>query len=179
VIRRSAAGLPRPGFPASSGVIALAIAVISLAINPAPAPAAATRAEYVAQVDPICHAADLKGKRLFEKHRLPKAIDLGSLQYGGREGQLIVARQIVLNNRRVVGPSIASISTIPPPPGDEVLISTWIGDLRFYKRNTDKAARAIRKGKPHRAYHLIVATFGPIFEDAEALEPWGFQYCTS
>jgi hypothetical protein len=178
-VTRSSATATRRGGPTPSRLIAPGIAAIALAIIPAQASATATRAEYVAQVDPICHGADLKAKRLSKKHHLPRVIDLGSLQYGGREGQLVVARQIALNNRKVIGPFIAQVSTIPPPPGDEALIAKWIGDYRFYKRNTDKAVRAIRRGKPHRAYHLIVSTFPPIFEDAAALEPWGFQYCTS
>jgi hypothetical protein len=44
------------------GLIALAITLIALAIIASTAAAASTRAEYVAQVDPICHAAHVKEK---------------------------------------------------------------------------------------------------------------------
>jgi hypothetical protein len=153
--------------------------MIALAMKPSPSDAAGTRAEYVAQVDPICHAADLKGKRLTRKHHLPEVIELGELRSGEREDQLIVARQLGLNAHKVIGPFIAAVSPIPPPPGDEAIIAKWIGDYRFFMRNSIRAVAAIRHGKPRRAYHLVIVTFPGIFEDAQALEPWGFQYCTS
>jgi hypothetical protein len=160
-------------------LIALASMLIALAINPAVAPAASTRAEYVAQVDPICHAADLKSKRLTRKHHLPRVIELGDLRSGDRDDQLIVARQLALGAHKVVGPFIAAISPIPPPPGDEAVIAKWIGDYRFFMRNSIRAVAAIRHGKPRRAYHLVIVTFPGILDDIETLGPWGFQYCTS
>jgi hypothetical protein len=153
--------------------------LIAVAIGAAPAQGASTRAEYVAQVDPICHAAELKGERLAKKHHLPRVIDLEDLRSGDRKSQLIVARQIALSNRKVVKPFIATVSTIPPPPGDEAIITEWIGAYRFFTRNADKAVRSIHKGKPRRAYHLFLATVSPILETGEALEPWGFRHCTA
>jgi hypothetical protein len=160
-------------------VIALAATMIALTATAPSAKATATRAEYVAQVDPICQAADLKGKRLAKKHRLPRVIELGELLGGDRDSQLTVARQLALNNRKILPPFIASISTIPPPLGDEGTIAKWIADQRLFERNTDKAVRAIRRGKPRRGYRLILASLRPVLEDYEALEPWGFQYCTT
>jgi hypothetical protein len=159
-------------------VIALAITMIALVITASTASAASTRAEYVAQVDPICHAADLKGKRAAKKHHLPRVIELGDLQLGERDSQLRVARQIALNNK-IIRPFIAQIAAVPPPPGDEGVISKFIADLRSYTVHGDKAVRAIRHRKPHRAYHLILAALEPLLEDNENLKPFGFQYCVS
>jgi hypothetical protein len=153
------------------------VLLVVLVCAPA-ARAASTRAEYVAQVDPICHAADLKGKRAAKKHHLPRVIDLGDLQLGERDAQLTVAKQLALNNK-VIRPFIAQVAAVPPPPGDEGVISKFIADLHSYTVHGDKAVRAIRHGKPHRAYHLIVAALGPLVEDNENLKPFGFQYCTT
>jgi hypothetical protein len=162
----------------SATLIAAAITLIALAIRPAMAPAASTRAEYVAQVDPICHTTDVRGKRLMRKHHLPTVIDLNELRGGGRDDQLVVAKQLALSSHQVIGPFIAAISPVPAPPGDEDIIAKWIGDYRFFMRNSIRAVHAIRQDKARRAYHLILATFPGILEDVQALEPWGFQYCT-
>jgi hypothetical protein len=153
--------------------------MVALAITATAVYGASSRVEYVAQVDPICHTADLKGKRLTRKHHLPSVIELGDLRSGDREDQLIVAKQLGLSAHKIVGPFIAAVSTIPPPPGDEDIIGKWIGDYRFFMRNSIRAVRAIRHAKPRRAYHLIIATLPLIIEDVEALQPWGFQYCTT
>jgi hypothetical protein len=177
VIRAFPITRQRPSLPADVGLIALAIALVALAITAPAADAASTRAEYVAQVDPICHTTDLKAKRLSRRHHLPRVIDLSVLRSGEREDQLVVARQLALSHK-VIGPFIAAVSPIPPPPGDEAIIAKWVGDYRYFMRNSIRAVRAIRQAKPRRAYHLIVTTLPGIVEDAEALEPWGFQYCT-
>jgi hypothetical protein len=156
--------------------MALGITMVALTISAVPAQAASTRADYVAQADPICHAANLKSKRVMRKHHLSSLIELDDLKSGDREDQLIVARQLSLT-AKLIPPFIAALSPIPAPPGDEATIAKWIGDYRTFGRKSSRGANAIRHSKPHRAYHLVLSAVGPIFKDISALEPWGFQYC--
>jgi hypothetical protein len=150
--------------------------MIALAITTATASAAATRTEYVAQVDPICHAADVRSSKALHKHHLKTAVDLSDLTLGDRADQRRVARQLAISTKIAV-PAAAQIAVVPFPPGDEGILGSWVTDLETFVHNAARSVHVIRAGKPRRAYRLIVRSLNPLVRDDENLQSFGFQYC--
>jgi hypothetical protein len=156
-------------------VLTVAMAVIALAIT-ATAHAASTRAEYVAQVDPICQTATVQVRRALNKHHLKNAILLDDLGSGDRKAELRIVKQLHILHR-FGAPAVEQIAAVPAPPGDEAVIARWVGDLRFYDQRSLQAASAIRAGKSKRARHLILGGLRDLVAVDDELRPWGFQSC--
>ena len=85
-------------------------------VLPATSNAAATRAEFIAQVDPICKRADA------EILPLTKA----SARAIRHENLRLAARKLSTANK-MFRVSLQEIAAVPPPPSDEVLINRWEG----------------------------------------------------
>jgi hypothetical protein len=160
-----------------TGGLALAITAIALSIMATSAHGASTRAEYVAQVDPLCQSSPVQVRQALRRHHLPTVLFLEDLRSGNRKAQLRIAKafQVTIKLDRLVVEQIAGIAS---PPGDEATIAKWVADLRLYVANEGKAVRAIRANKSGRAYKLIVRALPPLIEDNGALKPFGFQHCT-
>jgi hypothetical protein len=128
-------------------VVSVAIALLTLAILvPAPsAQAASTRAEYVAQVDPICQSfVGSENNALSAFFRNAKRIGRvakSSLRSGNFKPFIRQIRRTAgsLNSYAQIHSTLTDqIVAVPAAPGDEATVATWIN----YRRQAETSARA-------------------------------------
>jgi hypothetical protein len=165
--------------------IAIAAALIMLAITAATASAASTRAEYVAQADPICQAGQAQEaaaavplaraiKRAKKHHVLKpskKKLNRKVNRLFVRFFQQVVAIEHSVNDQ---------IATIPPAPDDVSLIQVW---LRARNELLDLEARlfasqTFRDASLKKVLGDFVRLIGLSYETTDIVRDFGFQYCS-
>src|SRR5262249_42222930 len=110
------------------GLIGLAIVVIALAIVAASASAATSRAEWVAQVDPICQVAYVAEKSADKTfHRQTKKAERQSKRghHPSTAARKILFRFYHRTAQATQG-MLNAISPIPAAPGDEATVASWL-----------------------------------------------------
>lgn len=161
-----AGGTPR----LSAGLIAISIALVALTIGVGSANAAATRAEYVAQADPICQAGlNQVGKRLpgliKRIARRPNITPPVAFAYGLALGGKIFAQE---TNK---------LAAIAPPPGDEATVGGWLDGHRTYKRKLDTAVAAGKHKKKKQMLRRFKQAAVAVAQANQLVADFGFQYC--
>lgn len=159
--------------------MALAAAVIGFLAPTAPALAVSSRAEYVSQVDPICRVA---------VPRIYKAF-----VHFGKAGQKVAGpgntRHLKPNSPEFAGPTFHffaaietlyghltdDIATVPPAPGDEPIVASWLQARETVRANLDHARRLAKKRKLPTANKLFgSAGWG---KANYVVKDFGFKYC--
>jgi hypothetical protein len=165
-----------------------ALALVSVgvlcAIAAPNAHAATTRAEYVAQVDPICQAGlaqetvaeqQLNRKlRRLKKHEGPRKTRGRTLKRQARA--LAQFFNVVVTVEQRVN---AQIATIPPATEDTSLIQVW---LRVRGQEIDLARRmshVFAKGRAFAGLGLLFDLLAKAEEEFDLVQDFGFQYCTA
>jgi hypothetical protein len=167
------------GGVSSAIAIAVAIAVLALAIVAQEADAAATRAEYVAQVDPICQAGRAREKaaaRSFKKRvRLLKERGVDLDEPTKRGNRLVVAfyDRIARIYKNVDG----QISAVVPAPGDEAIISEWLKRRERPPDLLERAVHAFARGKEKRSSQLFTKAFRAGLFSQIPVQDFGFKSC--
>jgi hypothetical protein len=150
---------------ARAAPVATALAIIAsvLAFAATPAHAASTRAEYIAQVDPICASASSAEKRaqggighLIKKDRFKAA-----------------ARKFRLTNR-AFGLGVEQVAAVAPPAADAQVIATWVQMLRAQLPLAEKAAKALADGQIGKA---IARLFRASDNTKAYIAGYGFSAC--
>ena len=137
-----------------------------LAVLPTAAHAAATRAEYVAQAEPICGMSNDKIERLNTRFRALR--DKGEF---GRAGKVLRRTGTTLSA------AIVQVRAIPPPPGDGQTISSWLDSVQRIANNHLKMGAAEAHEKFKRVKRLQTAN-ARIASEAHALvADWNFHAC--
>jgi hypothetical protein len=141
--------------------------VLCLLVLPAVAHAAATRAEFVAQAEPICGLANDDIDHLNRRfHRLHEK---------GRYG---AAGRTLRKTGSRLSESIEQVRAITPPPGDEQTIASWLDLVQKIADNNVRLGRA----ESHRHFNQvskIEKRSRKIGGRAHALvADWGFHACT-
>jgi hypothetical protein len=165
------------------GIAVVGGCLITLAIAVAPASAATTRAEYVAQVDPICQNGQaqeavaaqplLRATKRAKKHRNRKTsrkADRALLAYFAQYSNIERAVNI-------------QISTIPTAPDDVSLIQVW---LRVRGETQDSESQIFNTSlNPKAGFKGLVRFFAllgrALIRQQEAVDmvrDFGFQYCS-
>ena len=168
----------------SPRLLTLAIAAGALAIGAGSASAATTRAEWVAQVDPICQngqaqeavaaAPLIQATKRAKKHRSRKT---------SRKADRALAAYFLqyANIERAVN---AQIATVPPAPDDVSLIQVW---LRSRGELLDLESRLLlgpsNPGKGLKGLGRLFADLfeliGKQYEVDDMVRDFGFHYCTA
>jgi hypothetical protein len=176
------------GMPMSMrGAMAIVIALIALAVTAHPAHAATTRAEYVAQVDPICQAGlaqeDAAAKPVLKKL---KRINKHRRQAHTRKARVRLLRQelrtlasffdFVATVEQGVN---AQIATIPPPIEDTSLVQVWLRVRGEAVVTTQRLLRSFAKGDIFGALDLLFEVEAKSAEASDLVRDFGFHYCTS
>lgn len=144
-----------------------ALMAVALLAFPALSSAAATRAEYAAQADPICAAANKDISQL-NKRAEGKA----------RKGKFGAAGKLVKKTGRRLAGSIEQVRAIVPPAGDEQLITDWLALIGRIADNNVALGKAIAKRKPNKA-NEISRSSGSISQQAHDLvQSFPFQSCS-
>jgi hypothetical protein len=144
--------------------------MIALAITTTSAVAATTRAEYVAQADPICKASGdqidkrLPGliKRIAKRPNITPSV---AFAYGLALGGKIFAQET------------NQLAAIAPPPGDEAAVSGWLDGRRTYKRQVDRAVAAGKHNKKKPMLRRFKQAVTAVSQANQLVASFGFQYC--
>jgi hypothetical protein len=143
------------------------LVVVALLAMPALSHAATTRAEFVAQAEPICGLANDDIAHLNERfHRLHEK---GRYRAAGRALQRTGTR---------LSSSIEQVRAITAPPGDEQTIAGWLATIQMV------AGENLRLGQAESRRHFsqipkIKSRIRVFQRQAHALvADWGFHACT-
>lgn len=145
------------------GAIALALLAVS-AVAVTPAHAASTRAEYIAQADPICLSANTAMKQAAK-----------GLQQDKKTGRFKVAARKIRAQAAIFGLAVEQIAAVEAPTSDAQLIGIWVQMLR------SEVPVAHRLAKDYAHGHILTKAYfrlGRLITESEALvASFGFQYC--
>jgi hypothetical protein len=131
-----------------------------------PAVAASTRAEYVAQADPYCAAANQDIRRLNRRAR--KLFRAGHFAAAGGE---------IRKTGRRLSASIAQVRAIPPPPGDEQTIASWLNLVQQIANNNLRLGRAEAKDDVRRILRIEMRTRQISVQAHGVVAGFGFTAC--
>jgi hypothetical protein len=142
------------------------LVLVALAALPTASHAAATRAEYVAQADPICAATNAGIAKLNKDFlRLHK------------KGRYRAAGAALSKTGARLSASVAQVRAITPPPGDEATVASWLGLIDGVAVDNRKMGRAEAKQRFGKVVRLIKRN-SQLHDQAHALvADWGFQSC--
>jgi hypothetical protein len=163
--------------------MAVAIAVVAMAVGSATAYGASTRAEYVAQVDPICQLAIPSYNQAFATFR--KAV---LKKKGGKQALKhpeVVTEQVRLPASRLylsLGSTYAStslqIAAVPPAPDDVERVNAWLSLRAAVAADLQAASRALKNKHLHQFDRTLIQGDLDIRAANASVGDFGFQFCT-
>jgi hypothetical protein len=169
------------------GAIAAGVATAALAMSAAPANAASTRAEYVAQVDPICQAGLAqetaaagpvikKLKRL--DRRAERAHSRKARKRADKRAAILLSRyyDFVTSVEQSV---TAQIAAIPPAIEDTSLIQVWLRARGEQAVATQRLFHALSKGDFLGTFNLLFEVDAKSTEVTDLVRDFGFHYCSA
>jgi hypothetical protein len=157
----------------------LAIA-LALAAGPSSAGAASTRAEYIAQVDPICQSfvAPITGAfssyhkafKALNKHAKSGSIKsfIRSIKRTARTLDAVAQLHLSLT---------AQVSAVPPPAADVATINAWTTALGQEQANEVAAANALRRLKFGAFFKRLDQADSAVNAATNAIAGYGFTVC--
>jgi ribosome-associated translation inhibitor RaiA len=158
-----------PGRTSAHALIAFATTLIALAITVTAAYATTDRTEYAAQVNTICRSANAQQKQLYEAFE--QAIDRLDAKEKKARGRKVAKieqaierlfNQIPVQSLAIADAEHAQVKQIAPAPGDEALVSEWVGinqsvldlnrQIQAIERRAERLFDAPFKGHSIRAF---------------------------
>ena len=162
-------------------VMAFVLSAGLIAVWAAPADAASTRAEYVAQVDPICQSFvgpndDAISAYLRNWKRLGPVASKGTLQQFGAQ-----TKRVASSLKRVAqihADLTNQIAMVPPPTEDFGTVGTWLNDRRQEEALLRSAASILVQFRPYKQYFRKLNLADAADEAAtRTVSGLGFQVC--
>ena len=163
-------------------VITAVLSVGVIAVGAAPANGAATRAEYIAQVDPICesfvgtHDAAVKAYNKDAK-RWEHLAGKGTLKAWLKATRR--ASHSLTRLTQIEESLYEAFAAVPPPAADAVTIGTWLDDRRRSTALSASAAAALNRPVPAigKVFKQIKQANAALAAADRAIEGFGFQVC--
>jgi hypothetical protein len=118
---------------------ALAAATASAEIAPGTIP---SRAEYVAEVEPICQKNTDSNKPILKSAR--QKVNAKNLKGAGADFFKVSSN---------FGKALKSIEAVPRPPEDAPRLEKWFGFLKIVQNNLRKVGKALKEENKVRASH--------------------------
>jgi hypothetical protein len=164
-------------------LIAFGLAVSFLAIAATSASAATTRAEFVAQVDPICQNG--QAQEAVALQPVKRATKRASKHRDSRKLRRRLSRAFGLyyEQRAAIERAVnAQIAAVPPAPDDVSLVQVWLrarGELLDLESQVLTGGVKPRKGLKGvgQIVNLFFQLIGRQQEVADLVRDFGFQYC--
>jgi hypothetical protein len=161
-------------------LFALVVSVGLLAAWPGAAAAAPTRAEYIAQVDPICQSfvAPLGSAwRAYNKNfrDTSRAARKGNSKAFLRGTKKLARSLNLISTTRTT--LIGQIAAVPPPDADAGTITTWLNDLRQEAGIEIAAASKVKRLQFGKFFKLLRQADGVETAGKEAIAGFGFAVC--
>jgi hypothetical protein len=153
---------------------------------PSAASGAATRAEYLAQIEPICQRANEEARRQARKinRALKKSLGKPGTQVKNDKPGKVVADVFVLAVIKLIGAenrlfeqATAQIAAVPPAPGDQAVVNAW---LLGRTQSTELVWFALRAGKhrkPNRMFSLLDASTEALRKGQQPVQAFGLNHC--
>jgi hypothetical protein len=147
--------------------------------------AAATRAEYVAQTDPICQAgqrdmrAEAKRQNPAIKRIAAKLQQHADMLTREQEDDLLgkIAAKEFSPTLKVFPRVTTQVAAVAAAPGDQTAVSRWLGARGAYSTLIRKAVHAASRGKTPTYGRLIERATGKLIEGEIPVEGFGFRFC--
>lgn len=162
--------------------LALPVALIGLAVMAAPANATATRAEYVAQVEPICESAQkptFKAYFAFAKGFRKAGLNGDDPDVSKRimriSDRLLAVFYLRVSN--IYARTTSRITAVPPAAGDEQTVAAWLAGRTRAALLGSQAGRAAKHRKVKRAAHLLDQGIAASQDGAKLVSDYGFKFC--
>jgi hypothetical protein len=143
-----------------------AIAAATLVAGVAGADEGPTRAEYIAQVEPICKQNTEANKRILKGAR--GKVKQGRLPAAG--GQFIHASQ-------AFGQTVQRIVAVPRPAADDARLLKWFRFLRIVRTNLRKVGVALKKENRVLANHEAIRAERSANAANNVSAIFSFKYC--
>jgi hypothetical protein len=146
----------------------------------AQASAASTRAEYIAQVDPICQAFVGPLGDAFSAYQknfkaANRAAKSGTFkQFLRTTKKTAVSLNVIAGTRTSM---IDQIAPVPPVAGDAATISAWLGFLRQESGFESSAASALLRLKTGKFFHNLGQADNAQESGTSAVAGFGFHVC--
>lgn len=162
-----------------TAALALPLLLLAIAVFAAPANAATTRAEYVAQVDPICQQENISQKAVVRS--LNKRVKrLAKRGFDPQKPSKPVARLIIRGYDRLAGlqrGANGSIALVTPAPGDQTTTSSWIQQRAAFATLFQRAGHLFAHQKQRKALGLFFRALRIEDQAEQLIEPFGFRFC--
>ena len=157
--------------------------ILSLGLIAASADAAAaapTRADYVAQVDPICQSAVGPLGAVWSAYnktfkRTDHAVKVGNTK-GFLRGTKKLSQLLVQLSGTRTG-MINQIAAVQPPDADAGTVGTWLGDLRQEVTFEQSAARAILRLRIGKFFSKLRSADRASAAGKAVISGFGFHVC--
>jgi hypothetical protein len=149
---------------ALSLTLALA-AVLIVAVSVASA-AGPTRAEYLAQTEPICQA-NTDGNRTILK----------GVQKKIRNQQFAPAGKQFLRAAAAFKKTINQVDAVPKPDADIALLTPWIAKLRQAQTMLQRIGSLVKKKKAFKAQGIVVKLSRHAIQTNNSVAGFGFESC--
>jgi hypothetical protein len=170
-------------------VVAVAIAMTAVAMT-GTASAAATRSEYVVQVDRVCATTTQGFGRLGSRLKIlfnlkgyagtpaPGRPTPTKKQLRQRRNRFInQLSRLLANLNRAQGSATEQIALIAPAPGDEAAVAQWIAGLRQYETLMASSIRSLRHHKPRLALGFQRQATDALNAGGAAVQSFGIAVC--
>lgn len=164
---------PGAGRGAASALMALgALAVLAAAAQPAFAqgegygPPPPTRADYIAQADPICREGNRKSAPYFGK--VDKLV---------RKDRLVAAGRNLIKGERLQLKTGRKLAELEPPPADTDRIERWLSLVQRGVRRAITAGQWLTRGNLDRAARIFGQGQRLFAKGRRQVRPIDFQVC--
>lgn len=161
----------------------LSLALLLLLASAGTAQAVATRAEYVAQLDPVCQAGqgDMKAESKRQNpaiKRIARKLQRESLSRAQENALLGKLAAKEFSPTIKVFPRVTTqLAAVVPAPGDEAAVSQWLAARRTYSTFIERAVGAAKRGKTPTYNRLIENGTAKLIEGEIPVEGYGFRFC--
>jgi hypothetical protein len=165
------------------GLLAVATALVALAIGSSTAYGATTRADYVAQVDPICQAAAAPARQAFGaffaavKHKKGGANALNHPKVVSHQVR-IPAAKLYRRLAGIYGAMNAQIAAVAPAPADATRVSAWLALRGTVATDLGGLAASLKHNHLHVFDQVTLKTMADTAQANNSVRDFGFQFCT-
>jgi hypothetical protein len=163
---------PGPGDPGAQG---------GAAGGGAGAIAAATRSEYVGQLDPVCKGYEQPAVKLLNKFFKETR---GVLKAQATSDASRIERRLLGPFARLLGGAdkltgrlTTQIAGVPPPAGDEAAVAAWLDSRRAYNTLAARAAHAAKRRNSEKLFKLLGEAATRVTAGEKLVAGFGFQSC--
>ena len=165
------------------GLLAVATALVALAIGSGAAYGASTRAEYVAQVDPICQAAATPARQAFGAFF--KAVKNKKGGANALQHPKVVSHQVRIPAAKlyrrlsvIYGAMNAQIAAVAPTPDDAARVAAWLSLRGTVAADLGALAASLKHNHLHVFDAVTLKTQADTTQANNSVRDFGFAFCT-